>query len=228
MWKVREELGQILCGTPADECEKINTGGYKVTTTLNYKMQRIAEKWVYAAAIIPNLKNPDKVLKDRGIPRREWAWIKGLRGHNIHNAAGGVIDYRTGEVLAYAGSASYTAKGSKKLQPQFDVLGDGWRQPGSSIKPLVYLVGIEDRTMTAATMFMDVVTNFASSAAPRRGTRPRPTASSAAPSGCAARSSSRSTSRRSRRASSTASITSSSGCRTSGSSIPRPSPRSPR
>ena len=163
VWKVREELGQILCGTPADECEKINTGGYRVTTTLNYKMQRIAEKWVYAAAVIPNLKNPDKVLKDRGIPRREWSWIKGLRGHKIHNAAGGVVDYRTGEVLAYAGSASYTAKGSKKLQPQFDVLGDGWRQPGSSIKPLVYLVGIEDRTMTAATMFMDVVTNFASS-----------------------------------------------------------------
>jgi membrane peptidoglycan carboxypeptidase len=165
VWKVRDELGQILCGTSADECEKINTGGYTVTTTLNYKMQRIAEKWVYAAAIIPNLKNPDKVLKDRGIPRREWGWIKGLRGHNIHNAAGGVIDYRTGEVLAYAGSASYTAKGSKKLQPQFDVLGDGWRQPGSSIKPLVYLVGIEDRTMTAATMFMDVVTNFAPSGA---------------------------------------------------------------
>jgi membrane peptidoglycan carboxypeptidase len=165
VWKVREELGQILCGTSADECEKINTGGYTVTTTLNYKMQRIVEKWVYAAAVIPNLKNPDKALKDRGIPRREWSWIKGLRGHNIHNAAGGVVDYRSGEVLAYAGSASYTAKGSKKLQPQFDVLGDGWRQPGSSIKPLVYLVGLEDRTMTAATMFMDVVTNFAPSGA---------------------------------------------------------------
>jgi membrane peptidoglycan carboxypeptidase len=165
VWKVRDELGQILCGTPADECEKINTGGYRVTTTLNYKMQRIAEKWVYAAAVIPNLKNPDKALKDRGIPRREWSWIKGLRGHNIHNAAGGVVDYRTGEVLAYAGSASYTAKGSKRLQPQYDVLGDGWRQPGSSIKPLVYLIGIEDRTMTAATMFMDVVTNFAPSGA---------------------------------------------------------------
>ena len=71
------------------------------------------------------------------------------------------MDYRTGEILAYAGSASYTAKGNKKLQPQFDVLADGWRQPGSSIKPLVYLVGIDDKTMTASTMFMDVVTNFA-------------------------------------------------------------------
>ena len=102
-------------------------------------MQRIVEKWVYAAAIIPNSKNPNTILKARGIPRSEWGWIKGLRGHNIHNAAAGVVDYRTGEILAYAGSASYTAKGSKKLQPQFDVLSDGWRQPGSSIKPLVYL-----------------------------------------------------------------------------------------
>ena len=61
------------------------------------------------------------------------------------------------------GSASYTAKGNRKFQPQFDVLSDGWRQPGSSIKPLVYSIGIDDQTMTAATMFMDVVTNFAPS-----------------------------------------------------------------
>ena len=40
------------------------------------------------------------------------------------------------------------------------MLADGWRQPGSAIKPIDYLIGIEDKTMTAATMFMDVVTNF--------------------------------------------------------------------
>jgi len=157
-WKVHDELGQLLCDR--DDCERVDTGGYTVITTLDYRMQRIAEKWVHAAAIISNGKNADAVLKARGIPRSEWAWIKGLRGHNIHNAAAGIVDYRTGDVLAYAGSASYTAKKTKKLQPQFDVLGDGWRQPGSAIKPLVYLIGIDDRTMTAATMFMDVVTNF--------------------------------------------------------------------
>jgi membrane peptidoglycan carboxypeptidase len=159
VWQVREELGEILCGEP--QCEKIDTGGFQVFTTLDYRMQRIVEKWVYAAAIIPNVSNPDTVLKQRGIPRSEWSWIKGLRGHNIHNAAAGVMDYRTGEVLAYMGSASYTAKGSRKFQPQFDVLSDGWRQPGSSIKPLVYIIGIDDKAFTASTMFMDVVTNFA-------------------------------------------------------------------
>ncbi len=56
----------------------------------------------------PTARTPSAVLKARGIPRSEWAWIKGLRGHNIHNAAAGVVDYRTGDVLAYAGSASYT------------------------------------------------------------------------------------------------------------------------
>jgi penicillin-binding protein 1A len=40
------------------------------------------------------------------------------------------------------------------------VLSDGWRQPGSSIKPIDYAIGIEDETLTASTMFMDVVTNF--------------------------------------------------------------------
>ncbi len=159
VWQARKELAQIVCGQT--QCEKIDTGGYKVVTSLDYRMQRIVEKWVYAAAIIPNSKSPDTLLKQRGIPRSEWAWIKDLRGHNIHNAASGIVDYRTGEVLAYAGSASYTAKGTKKMQPQFDVLGDGWRQPGSAIKPLGYLTGIDDKTMTAATMFMDVTTNFA-------------------------------------------------------------------
>ena len=107
------------------------------------------------------------MLHARKIPRREWGWILALRGHNIHNAAGAVLDYRTGEVLAYGGSASYTAHRSRRFQPKFDVLADGWRQPGSAIKPLGYLVGIDERRITAATVFMDVVTNFAS-----RGTKP--------------------------------------------------------
>jgi len=39
-------------------------------------------------------------------------------------------------------------------------LSDGWRQPGSAIKPIDYLIGIDDKTLTAATMFMDVTTDF--------------------------------------------------------------------
>ena len=87
-------------------------------------------------------------------------WHKNLRGKDVNNGALVAIDYRTGEVLAYVGSAGLLRGKTKKFQPQFDVLADGWRQPGSAFKPINYITGIEDRTLTAATMFMDVVTDF--------------------------------------------------------------------
>jgi membrane peptidoglycan carboxypeptidase len=163
VWQVRRELGAQLCPDSPDDCELIDTGGYRVITTLDWKMQRKTEKWVYTAARAPNAKSVAATrafLKRQKIPARDYSWILALRGKRIHNAASGVMDYRTGQILAYAGSASYTAKGSKRFQPQFDVLADGWRQPGSSIKPVHYSIGIDDKTVTAATMFMDVVTNF--------------------------------------------------------------------
>ena len=123
-------------------------------------MQRTAEKWVYVAARATHAKDPLAILSSRKIAKADRTWILGLRGHNINNAAAAVTDYRTGEVLAYVGSASYTSKGNAKFQPQFDVLADGWRQPGSAIKPIDYAIGIDDKTLTASTMIMDVTTNF--------------------------------------------------------------------
>jgi membrane peptidoglycan carboxypeptidase len=161
VWQVRHQLGEILCGAEtADDCPRVDAGGYKVITTLDWEMQKVAEKWVYVAARAPNAKDPRAVLDARKIPESQQNWIVGLRGHNINNAAAAVTDYRTGEILAYVGSASYTSKGTATFQPQFDVLADGWRQPGSAIKPIDYLIGIEDRALTASTMLMDVVTDF--------------------------------------------------------------------
>ncbi|HXI80342.1 MAG TPA: transglycosylase domain-containing protein [Verrucomicrobiae bacterium] len=161
VWQVRQQLASILCpDVTVDQCDQIDTGGYRVTTTLNWKMQQVTERWLYAAARAPNLANTRTILKSLKIPSSDWPWLQNLHGVNLNNAAAAVMDYRTGEVLAYSGSAGYNARGTKKFQPQFDVLSDGWRQPGSSIKPINYAIGIEDRTMTAATMFMDVVTDF--------------------------------------------------------------------
>lgn len=161
VWQVRNQLAEILCpDKPVDECSDIDTGGFRVTTTLDWKMQTTTEKWLYAAARAPNLKDTTTLLKNLKIPSKDFGWLRNLSGKNLNNAAAGIIDYRTGQVLAYGGSASYTAKGTRKFQPKFDVLSDGWRQPGSSIKPINYSIGIEDRTMTAATLFMDVTTDF--------------------------------------------------------------------
>ena len=157
-------------------------------------MQKIAEKWVYVAARAPNCEgHRGAILKHRKIPRAATELDpQPARARTSTTRAAAVMDYRTGEVLAYVGSARATrAKGNKKFQPQFDVLADGWRQPGSAIKPINYAIGIDDETMTAATMFMDVVDRLRR----RLHARPRPTSSSAARSACARRSSSRSTSR---------------------------------
>jgi penicillin-binding protein 1A len=160
VWQVREALVGIVCPDDPNDCTEVDTGGYRVTTTLDWDMQKITDKWVYVAARAPQSKNTRKILAAKDIPDREWNWILNLKGRNLHNAAAAIIDYRTGEVLSYAGSASYTAKGTKKFQPQFDVLSRGWRQPGSAIKPIDYAIGIDDEVLTASTMFMDVVTDF--------------------------------------------------------------------
>ena len=52
------------------------------------------------------------------------------------------------------------------MQPQFDVLSAGWRQPGSAFKPFTYATGIDEGSLTAATMLMDVTTDFGSGYVP--------------------------------------------------------------
>ena len=63
-----------------------------------------------------------------------------LRGKDLHNGALVALDYRTGDVLAYAGSAGYYRDdlASRKFEPKYDAAGDGARQPGSAFKPIVY------------------------------------------------------------------------------------------
>jgi membrane peptidoglycan carboxypeptidase len=165
VWEVRKELGKLLCGEEnAEKCELVDTGGYHVVTTVDMKMQATVEKWLKAAGRAPQAKTVEgtyDMLRDLKIPARDRSWIVNLRGMNIHNAAGAVIDYRTGEVLAVGGSADYYLKvKDKHFSPQHDVMFNAFRQPGSSIKPISYITGLDDGTMNAATMFMDVVTEF--------------------------------------------------------------------
>jgi membrane peptidoglycan carboxypeptidase len=157
--QVRNELGRDLCPQSPTRCDRIDTAGYVVKTSLNYDMQKIAEKWVKAAVLGPNAPNTAAYLKSLGIA--DQSWIEALRGKKIHNGALIALDYRTGRVLAYVGSADYYAsKSSPQFQPKFDVLADGWRQPGSSFKPINYITGFEAHTLTPASLFMDVTTDF--------------------------------------------------------------------
>jgi peptidoglycan glycosyltransferase len=163
VWAVQQELAVKLCGEDVPTCDELAAGGLTITTTLDTKVQTIAEKWVQAASVIPKLGSTAgearwKALK---LPGTVPQWVKNLRGKDINNGALVAIDYQTGELIAYVGSANYyAAKSTKQFQAQYDVVGQGFRQPGSAFKPFNYLIGIDNKAITAGSMFMDTSTDF--------------------------------------------------------------------
>jgi penicillin-binding protein 1A len=162
IWALREELATRLCAD-AETCPQLERGGLRITSSLDADLQATAEKWVTAAVILPHEADPEAYAAQIGVPYERW--MRKLRNLEVNNGAMIAMDYQTGEILAYVGSAGYYRDdlSSAQFQPQFDVLGDGWRQPGSAFKPFNYVTGINDGTMTAASMFMDVTTTFANS-----------------------------------------------------------------
>jgi membrane peptidoglycan carboxypeptidase len=158
-WQVRRQLQQIL-GPDAD----LERGGYRVVTTLDWRAQRIAEKYLTAAAIAPNTSRraAERLYSRSKIPARERSWLRDLRGKDLHNAALVALDYRTGDVLAYVGSAGYARDdiASAKFEPKYDVAGDGSRQPGSAWKPILYASAFEAKRLTPGSLLLDITTEF--------------------------------------------------------------------
>src|SRR3990167_5079429 len=114
----------------------VNLGGLRVTTSLDLSLQEYAQASLSAE-------------------------IKKLGRLKISNGAALVTKPATGEILAMIGSADY-----------FNLENDGNvnvttrpRQPGSSIKPLNYAVGLMTG-WTATTMFLDLPTCFSVTAQP--------------------------------------------------------------
>jgi membrane peptidoglycan carboxypeptidase len=153
---LQSELSAIL----ADR-EPLKRGGYRVITTLDMRAQRIGEKFVKAGAMLPNMSGSAyyQAVRKLGL-RRDSGWISRLRGANIRNGAMAAMDYRTGDILAYVGSAGYYRKGSSKFQPKYDHVGQGRRQPGSAWKPIVYATGIDTGRLTAGSVVLDITTAF--------------------------------------------------------------------
>jgi penicillin-binding protein 1C len=83
-------------------------------------------------------------------------YIRGLRLKNIRNAAVIVIDNKTGNVITYVGSASFTdttdggqVNGAAAI-----------RQPGSTLKPLLYGLCIDEGILTPKKVVADVPVNY--------------------------------------------------------------------
>ncbi len=151
-----KELALIL-----GDRDPVNVGGYKITTTLDWKAQQLGEKYIYAGAVVPNLpasKYYDAIKKNK--LGRDAGWIGNLRGLNLRNGALVALDYRTGDILAYVGSAGYYRRSTPKFDAKFDHVGLANRQPGSAWKPIVYATGFETRALTAGSVLLDITTPF--------------------------------------------------------------------
>jgi len=111
--------------------KKLTEGGLKITTTLDLDMQNMAE------AVVAS-----EVAK--------------LKKSNVTNGAALVTEPGTGQILAMVGSIDYF---SNEIDGKYNV-ATALRQPGSSIKPLNYAVGLEMGKITAASIVDDDPTCF--------------------------------------------------------------------
>jgi penicillin-binding protein 1A len=109
----------------------IQQGGLVVHTTLDLNLQQIA----------------DQAVKNG---------VKDLASNHVNNGALLAANPKTGEVLAWVGSADY---GNDSIAGQFDVVL-AQRQPGSSFKPYVYEAALRDHKITWATILKDSPTDF--------------------------------------------------------------------
>lgn len=112
--------------------KRVNEGGLKITTTLDLDLQNYAQEVVATEMA--------KLVKS-----------------NVTNGAVVITEPKTGQILAMVGSKDYFAT---DIDGKYNV-ATALRQPGSSIKPLNYAVGIELGNATAASIFDDDPTCFA-------------------------------------------------------------------
>lgn len=112
---------------------ELETGGYKITTTLDYDLQQTGEDFV----------------KNDGVG------VYGAR-YGAQNAALVTLRPQTGEVLVYVGSKDYNGdKEGKLFDPKVDIL-TSLQQPGSSAKPITYYNAFRDGVAAPGTQLLDI------------------------------------------------------------------------
>jgi penicillin-binding protein 1A len=75
-----------------------------------------------------------------------------LGGKRVDNGTLLAADPRTGDILAWVGSADYY---DRQIGGQFDVVADGRRQPGSSFKVYTYEAALKDHKVSLGTTVPD-------------------------------------------------------------------------
>ncbi|HEY4525540.1 MAG TPA: transglycosylase domain-containing protein [Candidatus Paceibacterota bacterium] len=110
----------------------VRTGGLDVTTTLNWDVQQAAEE-----AVVTGAERNEKLYQGK-------------------NAALVAQDPKTGQILALVGSKDYFDIAN---EGNFNVATQGLRQPGSALKPFIYLTAFS-LGYTPQTTIFDTATEF--------------------------------------------------------------------
>jgi membrane peptidoglycan carboxypeptidase len=114
--------------------QQIETGGLQVTTTLDYEIEKKAEDIVKTEV--------DDLQK---------------KNYKVTNGAAIVTNPKTGEILTMVGSRDYF--NTTDTDGNLNIVTDALRQPGSSMKPIIYATAFE-KGYTPASMIMDSKTEF--------------------------------------------------------------------
>ena len=154
-----KEVNEIL----GNDYDPVDVGGYKITTTLDWKAQTLGQDLIWAGAVAPHLDIQEMYsgLRKRGLSA-ESSWVAPLRSLGVYSGALVAMDYRTGDLLAYVAAPPgyYKRNKNQRVDYQYDHIGLAKRQPGSSWKPIVYAAGIDSGRLTAASVILDITTPF--------------------------------------------------------------------
>lgn len=115
---------------------------------LSFKLKKNSQAPLLSTTLRLNLQlKAEKLTAD---------YIRSLKGDNIHNAAVVIMENKTGQVISYIGSADFsdTTDGGQ-------VNGAAAvRQPGSTLKPLLYGICMDEGLLTPKRMLTDVPVNY--------------------------------------------------------------------
>lgn len=121
-----------------------NEGGLTITTTLDLRVQEIAQR------------EAKKRIEELEAQKR-----------NIHNAAVVVMQPNSGQILGMVGSIDYNAVKATESPDETGNVLDGnvnvttrERQPGSALKPFTYLSALNQGALTPGSILWDVETKF--------------------------------------------------------------------
>ncbi|MEO7021066.1 MAG: transglycosylase domain-containing protein, partial [Ktedonobacteraceae bacterium] len=125
---VRYLVDEVL--VPMLGAQTLYEGGFNIYTTLDLDLEKKVEAIAY-----------QRLYQD---PCAQYLGCAGplSQSHNVNNAAVVVLDPFNGEILAMDGSVKYDDT-NPKVRGQFNSAVDAQRQPGSSIKPVIYATAFE-------------------------------------------------------------------------------------